>query len=68
LNGAFRPFPLGVRKIGQIAKTGEPLMLSDVTPEQSWVAQPDWIAAEGVRSFAGSRSCFAVRLLACWRV
>ena len=58
LNGAFRRFPLGVRKIGQIAKTGEPLMLSHVTPEQSWVAQPDWIAAEGVRSFAGQPLVF----------
>jgi len=58
LNGAFRRFPLGVRKIGQIAKTGEPLMVSDVTPEQSWVAQPDWIAAEGVRSFAGQPLVF----------
>jgi transcriptional regulator with GAF, ATPase, and Fis domain len=58
LNGAFRRFPLGVRKIGQIAKTGEPLMLSEVTPEQSWVAQPDWIAAEGVRSFAGQPLVF----------
>jgi transcriptional regulator with GAF, ATPase, and Fis domain len=58
LNGAFRRFPLGVRKIGQIAKTGEPLMLSEVTPEQPWVAQPDWIAAEGVRSFAGQPLVF----------
>ncbi len=58
LNGAFRRFPLGVRKIGEIAKTGEPLMLSNVTPKQSWVAQPNWIAAEGVRSFAGQPLVF----------
>jgi transcriptional regulator with GAF, ATPase, and Fis domain len=63
LNGAFRRFPLGVRKIGQIARTGEPLLLSDVTPEQSWVAQPDWIASEGVRGFAGQPLVFRGKTL-----
>jgi transcriptional regulator with GAF, ATPase, and Fis domain len=58
LNGAFRRFPLGVRKIGQIAESGQPLMLSDVKPEQSWVAKPEWIAAEGVQSFAGQPLVF----------
>lgn len=53
INGAFRRFPLGVRKIGQIAKTGEPLMLAEVKSRQAWVAAPEWIDAEGVQSFAG---------------
>ncbi len=51
LTGAFRRFPLGVRKIGRIAATGEPLLISNVTPEQPWVAQPEWIAAEGLGVF-----------------
>jgi transcriptional regulator with GAF, ATPase, and Fis domain len=63
LNGAFRRFPLGVRKIGQIAKTGEPLMLADVTPQQTWVADPKWIVTEQVRSFAGQPLIFRGEVL-----
>jgi transcriptional regulator with GAF, ATPase, and Fis domain len=58
LNGTFRRFPLGVRKIGQIAATGEPLMLSEVDPHQRWIADPEWIVAEAVRSFAGQPLVF----------
>src|SRR5947207_12903265 len=31
LDGAFRRFPLGVRKVGQIAATGEPLEVPDLS-------------------------------------
>ena len=58
IDGAFRRFPLGVRKIGQIAQTGEPLLIAHVTPDQPWVARPEWVAAEGVRSFAGQPMVF----------
>jgi transcriptional regulator with GAF, ATPase, and Fis domain len=63
LDGAFRRFPLGVRKIGLIAKSGEPLLISNVTPEQPWVAQPEWIAAEGVQTFAGHALIFRGEVL-----
>jgi transcriptional regulator with GAF, ATPase, and Fis domain len=63
LDGAFRRFPLGVRKIGQIAKTGQPLLISDVTPEQPWVAESGWIAAEGVQTFAGHPLVFRGEIL-----
>jgi transcriptional regulator with GAF, ATPase, and Fis domain len=54
LDGAFRRFPLGVRKVGEIAATGEPLEIPDLSPAPpAWVARPDWIRAEGIAGFGG---------------
>jgi len=53
LDGAFRRFPIGVRKVGQIAATGQSLEVSNVEQDSAWVAAPDWIAAERIVSFVG---------------
>lgn len=53
LDGAFRRFPIGVRKVGHIASTGQSLEVASVEQDQTWVAAPDWIAAEQVTSFVG---------------
>ncbi|MDP1797979.1 MAG: sigma 54-interacting transcriptional regulator [Planctomycetaceae bacterium] len=53
VDGAFRRFPIGIRKVGQIASTGESLEVADVTGDHPWVADPDWIRAEQIQSFAG---------------
>src|SRR5579871_4060221 len=54
LNGAFRRFPLGVRKVGQIAATGEPVEAPDLWPDPpAWAADPGWMRAEGVAGFGG---------------
>ena len=53
LDGAFRRFPIGVRKVGQIAATGQSLEVANVEQDQAWVASPDWIAAEQITSFVG---------------
>jgi transcriptional regulator with GAF, ATPase, and Fis domain len=54
LDGAFRRFPLGARKVGEIAATGEPLEVPDLSPAPpAWVARPDWIRAEGIAGFGG---------------
>jgi transcriptional regulator with GAF, ATPase, and Fis domain len=53
VNGAFRRFPIGVRKIGRIAATGEALEVSNVTGEPEWLADPQWAQAEGIRGFGG---------------
>lgn len=52
LEGSFRRFPLGVRKIGRVGQTGEPLLLSSMGGNEDWVAEPEWIRREGIRSFA----------------
>jgi transcriptional regulator with GAF, ATPase, and Fis domain len=52
--GAFRRMPFGMRKVGRIALSGEPLEEPELTePLPDWLARPDWIRAEGIRGFAG---------------
>lgn len=54
LDGAFRRFPLGVRKVGRIAATGEPVEVPDLWPDPpAWAAGPDWMRAEGIAGFGG---------------
>src|SRR5215813_7316250 len=53
LDGAFRRIPLGARKVGRIAATGEPLEVPDLSPAPEWVARPEWIRAEGIAGFGG---------------
>lgn len=53
LDGAFRRFPLGVRKVGQIGATGEPIEAPDLSPAPDWVADPEWVRAEGIAGFGG---------------
>ena len=54
LDGAFRRFPLGVRKVGRIAATGEPVEALGLLPEPpDWAARPDWMRDEGIAGFGG---------------
>ncbi len=63
LDGAFRRFPLGVRKIGRVAQSGEPLLLSGVRGDETWIAEPAWIAREQVRTFAAQPLVFRGEIL-----
>lgn len=56
-NGHFQRFPIGVRKVGRVGATGEPLLLQ-VTDDAEWVARPEWANSEGIRSFAGQPLIF----------
>src|SRR5262245_55439598 len=48
-DGTFRRFPLGVRKVGRIAATGEATEVPDLSPAPpDWVARPDWVRAGGL--------------------
>ncbi|WP_010583969.1 sigma-54-dependent Fis family transcriptional regulator [Schlesneria paludicola] len=53
LDGAFRRFPIGVRKVGQIAATGQSLEVASINLDHAWVANSDWIVAERITSFVG---------------
>ena len=53
LDGDFRRFPIGVRKVGKIAATGKPVEVPDTTAETQWLARPHWAEAEGIRGFGG---------------
>lgn len=52
-DGAFRRFPLGIRKVGRIAATGEPVEAPDLANLPDWIVSPEWVQAEGVQGFGG---------------
>ncbi|HSF06259.1 MAG TPA: GAF domain-containing protein, partial [Methylomirabilota bacterium] len=51
LDGQFRRFPLGVRKVGQIAATGQAIVIPDIAADSTWIVRPDWARREGIRGF-----------------
>ncbi len=53
IDGSFRRFPLGVRKVGRIASTGQPLEIQNIDGEPEWLANPEWAKREGIRGFGG---------------
>ena len=52
-DGAFRRIPLGLRKVGRIALTGQPLEVMEIGGEADWIADHAWVQREGIVSFAG---------------
>lgn len=62
-DGAFRRFPIGVRKVGRIAGTGRPEYLTCSGSDRSWIARPEWAEAEGITSFAGEPLVFRGEVL-----
>lgn len=57
-DGNFQRFPVGARKVGQIAATGIPLFVANAAEQLEWIAQPDWATREHIRSFAGQPLMF----------
>ncbi|MEQ8848688.1 sigma 54-interacting transcriptional regulator [Botrimarina sp.] len=53
VDGRFRRFPIGVRKVGRIAMTGEAIEAPDMAQLPPWIAEPEWVRAEGIIGFAG---------------
>ena len=53
IDGTFSRFPLGVRKVGEIGKTGNPQTNNDVGDNSDWLAHPDWAIQENIRGFCG---------------
>jgi transcriptional regulator with GAF, ATPase, and Fis domain len=65
LDGAFRRFPVGrgVRKVGHIAATGEPVVIENIDAGASWIARPDWASREGITGFGGQPLAYRGELL-----
>lgn len=63
LDGGFRRFPLGARKIGRIAESGEPLLLPGVRGDEEWIAEPRWMKREKVKTFAAQPLVFRGEVL-----
>src|SRR5687767_11570795 len=53
IDGEFRRFPLGVRKIGRIGFTGESLHLDDLVTFPDWIVHPEWTQHESIQDFVG---------------
>lgn len=58
VDGAFRRFPLGVRKVGRVAASGQAMLLPGVRGDEDWIADREWFAAEGIRTFAAQPLVF----------
>ncbi len=63
LDGRFRRFPLGIRKIGHIGATGDGVLVENVQTNDRWIADQHWAAKEGIKSFAGHPLTFRGELL-----
>jgi PAS domain S-box-containing protein len=63
IDGAFRRFPLGVRKIGRVGASGQALFLPDVQGDEDWIADPDWFRSAKVRTFAAQPLVFRGEVL-----
>ena len=63
LDGAFRRFPIGVRKVGHVAATGDAVVVWDTAKDMQWVAAPDWVRAESIRGLASQPLVFRGEVL-----
>ena len=63
LDGAFRRFPLGVRKIGRIGENGTGILIEDVARDHEWIARTDWARHERIVSFGGQPLIFNGEIL-----
>ena len=53
IDGKFKRFPIGVRKIGFVGETGKPVHLDNLqTTKNAWIVREDWIGAENIDGFA----------------
>jgi transcriptional regulator with GAF, ATPase, and Fis domain len=52
-HSAFLRFPIGVRKVGQIAASGQPVIIPRIEKNANWIADPAWVERERILSFAG---------------
>lgn len=61
LDGEYSRIPVGARKIGGVAKTGDPVLVSDVS--QNWTVREDFAQRESIRSFAAQPLVFRGEIL-----
>ena len=53
IDGDFRRFPIGQRKVGTIAATNEAVCVEDARQDSRWLARPGWAEKEGILGFGG---------------
>jgi len=62
-NGDFRRIPLGVRKVGKIAATGECVEVPNIRDDYQWVARPEWTEKEKIVGLCGQPLIFQGEVL-----
>ena len=63
VNGDFRRFPLGVRKVGYIGGEGQPVCITNIKENQTWIARPEWAEKEQILGFGGQPLVFREEVL-----
>ncbi len=63
VDGDFRRIPLGVRKVGRTAASGQAVVVPDAAKDHDWIARPDWARREGILGFAGQPLLFKGKTL-----
>lgn len=63
LDGEFSRFPLGVRKVGKVAASGECVAVLDVQSDIEWIARREWTQQEAIRGFVGQPLVFKGEIL-----
>ena len=53
VDGDFRRFPIGQRKVGSVAATSEAVCVEDARKDSTWLARPDWARREEIYGFGG---------------
>ena len=53
LDGTFSTIGIGEGKIGRIAESRTSRVVPNLRGDEDWLANPGWVARQGVRSFAG---------------
>lgn len=53
LDGKFSRFPMGCRKVGHIAASGQPVVVKSVPEDSKWIIDKGWAKREGINGFAG---------------
>jgi len=51
--GRFQRIPRGQSEIGVIGVSGDSILLPHLALEGSWIARPEWVKKEDIRSFVG---------------
>ncbi|EDY84884.1 Sigma-54 interaction domain family [Verrucomicrobiia bacterium DG1235] len=62
LDGRFARFPIGVRKVGHVAQTGESVTVN-LREDRTWVVDPKWAIDEGVRGINAQPLLFRGKIL-----
>ncbi|MDQ8184577.1 sigma 54-interacting transcriptional regulator [Pelagicoccus sp. SDUM812002] len=62
LDGRFSRFPIGVRKVGHVAQTGQSITVN-LSEDRSWVVDPKWAIDEGVRAINAQPLLFRGEIL-----